>query len=139
MAQFNLDDIKEQSYIDEEGRYTLKIVDVAKDQDGCITQVTQSGTEFHKYVCETKEGSRINLSLYMSEKAMWRYKNFLVALGVDVKNMVFDSEKFDPRTLKDKKFEADVVRCQPKLNAETGAYEESKYFEIDKFYPISAQ
>ena len=138
MAQFNLDDVKEQSYINAEGRYTLKIVDVAKDTDGCITQETATGTPFHKYVCEDRDGNRINNSLYMSEKAMWRYKSFLVAVGVDVKGMVIDTETFDPRTLIGKKFEADVVRCQPKLN-EKGEYEESKYFEIDKFYPISVQ
>ena len=138
MAQFNLDDVKEQSYIDDEGRYTLTVVDVAKDADGNITQITSTGTEFHKYVCETEDGRRINNSLYMSEKAMWRYKNYLVALGIDVKGMVLDSETFDPRTLIGRKFEADVVRCQPKLNAETGEYEESKYFEISKFYPVEA-
>lgn len=136
MAQFNLDDIKEQSYINQEGRYTLKIMDVAKDTDGNITQLTASDTPFHKYVCEDRDGNRINISLYMSEKAMWRYKTFLVALDLDVKGMVIDTEKFDPRTLIGRKFAADVVRCQPKLNAETGAYEESKFFECDKFYKV---
>lgn len=137
MAQFNLDDVKEQSYINEAGRYTLKIVDVAKDQDGCITQLTSGGKEFHKFVCEDRDGNRINNSLYLSDKSIWRYKKFLIALGIDTTGMVIDTEKFDPRTLIGKKFEADVVRCQPKLN-ENGEYEESKYFEIDNFYPVKA-
>lgn len=135
MAQFNLDDVKEQSYINEAGRYTLKIKEVAKDQDGCITQLTSTGTEFHKYVCEDINHNRINVSLYMSEKAIWRYKKFLIALGIDTTGMVLDSETFDPRTLIDKKFEADVVRCQSKLN-ENGEMEESKYFEVENFYPF---
>lgn len=135
MAQFNLDDVKEQSYIDAEGRYTLTIVDVAKDTDGNVTQMTTGDTPFHKYVCETDDGARINNSLYMSAKAMWRYKQFLSALNLDVKGMIIDTETFDPRKLIGKKFEADVVRCQPKLN-EYGEYEPSKYFEIDKFYKI---
>ena len=137
MAKFNLDDVKEQSYINEEGEYTLKVVDVATDQDGCITQLTSTGKEFHKFVCEDRDGNRINNSLYLSDKSIWRYKKFLIALGVNVDGMVLDSETFDPRTLIGKKFVASVVRCQPKLNAETGAYEESKYFEIDNFYPIA--
>lgn len=137
MAQFNLDDVKEQSYINEEGRYTLKVVDVAKDQDGNITQMTATDTPFHKYVCEDRDGNRINNSLYMSSKAIWRYKKFLIALGVNVEGLVIDTETFDPRQYIGKKFEADVVRCQPKLN-ENGEYEESKYFEIDNFYPVKA-
>lgn len=137
MAQFNLDEVKEQSYVNAAGRYTLTIVDIAKDTDGNITQETTTHTPFHKYICETADGARINNSLYMSTKAMWRYKQFLVALGVDVKGLVIDTETFDPRKYIGKSFEADVVRCQPKLN-EYGEYEESKYFEIDKFYPVEA-
>lgn len=137
MAQFNLDEVKEQSYISEAGRYTLKIVDIAKDQDGCITQETATGTPFHKYVCEDINKNRINVSLYMSEKAIWRYKKFLIALGVNTTGLVIDTENFDPRQYIGKKFEADVVRCQPKLN-ENGVYEESKFFEIDNFYTIKA-
>jgi dipeptidyl aminopeptidase/acylaminoacyl peptidase len=135
MAQFNLDDVKEQSYINEEGEYTLKVIDVAKDSDGNITQETSTGTPFHKYICETEDGARINNSLYMSDKAIWRYKQFLSALGVDVKGLVIDTDNFDPRKYIDKSFKATVVRCQPKLN-EYGEYEESKYFEISKFYKI---
>lgn len=138
MAKFNLDDVKENSYIEKEGTYTLKIVKVAEDDDGCTTQMTANGNEFHKYICETKEGEKISVTLYLVDKAMWKYKAFLSACGIDTNGFVFDTDDFDPESLIGKKFKGEVRRCPAKINVETGAKEESKYFEVAKFYPIEA-
>lgn len=134
MAKFNLDNVQESSYIDKEGIYTLKIVKVAGDEDGCTTQTTANGNEFHKYICETRDGEKISLTLYLVDKAMWKYKAFLTALGIDTKGFVIDTEEFDPETLIGKKFVGEIRRCPAKINVETGVKEESKYFEIVKFY-----
>lgn len=135
MAKFNLDDIQEQSYLETEGQHTLKIIKVAEDEDGNTTQVTANGNEFHKYVCETQNHEKIYVTLYILEKAMWKYKAFLSALGLDTKGLVFDSDTFDPESLVGKFFIGEVKRCPDKLNIETGLKEQSKYFEVVKFYP----
>lgn len=139
MAKFNLDDVKESKYIEQEGEHTLKIVKVAEDEFGNTTQVSANkNTEFHKYVCENKEGEKINVTLYITENSMWKYKAFLSALGVNVKGFVMDTEVFDPETLVGKKFIGSVSRCAPKLNIATNEYEQSKYFEVVKFMPVEA-
>lgn len=131
---YNWDDIQETEYINEEGKYTLKIVDIAKDEDGNITQETANGKEFHKYICETKDKERINVTLYLVEKALWKYKSFVKALGLEAKgNVNFDEL---PKSLVGRKFIGEVKRCAPKMNVETGEMEESKYFEVTKYYPI---
>lgn len=136
MAKFNLDDVKEIKYIEQEGEHTLKIVKVAEDEFGNTTQVSANkNTEFHKYVCENREGEKINVTLYITENSMWKYKAFLSALGVNVKGFVMDTDKFDPETLVGKKFVGEVKRCAPKLNIATNEYEQSKYFEVVKFMP----
>ena len=139
MAKFNLDDVKESKYIEQEGEHTLKIVKVAEDEFGNTTQVSANkNTEFHKYVCENREGEKINVTLYITENSMWKYKAFLSALGVNVKGFVMDTDEFDPETLVGKKFVGDVKRCAPKLNIATNEYEQSKYFEVVKFMPAEA-
>lgn len=136
MAKFNLDDVKESKYIEQEGEHTLKIVKVAEDEFGNTTQVSANkNTEFHKYVCENREGEKINVTLYITENSMWKYKAFLNALGVNVKGFVMDTDVFDPDTLVGKKFVGEVKRCAPKLNIATNEYEQSKYFEVVKFMP----
>ena len=52
----------------------------------------------------------------------------------DTKGFVIDTEEFDPETLIGKKFVGEIRRCPAKINVETGVKEESKYFEIVKFY-----
>lgn len=136
MAVFNLDEVQEQSYIDKEGTYTLKVVKVAEDEDGNTTQLTANGNEYHKYICETQEHERISLSLYLVAKAMWKYKAFLTACGVTTKGMVIDTDEFDPATLVGKKFVGEVRRCADVMDVETGEKVPSKYFEITKFYTV---
>lgn len=135
MAKFELDKVQESKYINEEGKYTLKIYGVAKDENGNTTQLSANKqTEFHKYLCNTKEGEEISVTLYCTANSMWKYKAFLSAVGVDVNGFVLDTETFDPETLIGKKFVGEVRRCPDKINIETGQPEPSKYFEVVKFF-----
>lgn len=129
----NWDDIKETEYISEEGRYTLKVMAVAKDDEGNITQTSANGKEFHKYICETKDGQQITLSLYLVDNALWKYKAFVKACGVPTTGSVNFDEL--PKSLVGRKFIGEVKRQPDKLNVTTGEKEPSKYFNIEKFYP----
>lgn len=131
----NWDDINETSYISEEGKYTLKIVEVAKDSEGNITQISANGKEFHKYVCETRDGQRITLSLYLVDNALWKYKAFVKACGLPATGIVNFNEL--PKSLVGRKFIGEVKRQPDRLNVTTGEMEQSKYFNVEKFYPIS--
>lgn len=133
----NWDDIVETSYINREDRYTLKIVEIAKDVNGNITQTSSNGKEFHKYICETKEGERITLSLYLNDSALWKYKKFASACGINTKGGAVDFDTL-PNQLLGRKFVGDVKRQPPRPNIETGVIEESKYFNIEQFYPVEA-
>ena len=124
---FNLDEIKESSYIDKPGKYTLTIKSYKAD-------VSQNGKEFHKYECESEDGGKINLTLYLIENAMWKYKAFMKACGLPATGVVnLDTL---PNVLVGKKFVGDVQKQPAKINVLTGMPEESKYFEVSKFYPV---
>ena len=124
---FNLDEIKENSYIDKAGKYTLTI---KKFESG----ESQNGTEYHKFYCENADGEMISLALYLVENAMWKYKNFIKACGLPGKGVVNLDEL--PKTLIGKKFIGEVQKQPDKVNVVTGEKEESKYYEVAKFYPI---
>ena len=126
---YNWDDIQETQYINEEGNYTLKIMSYEEKE-------TANGNECHVYECQTKEGETIRVSLYLSEKALWKYKAFVKACGLPATGSVNFSEL--PKSLVGRKFIGEVKRQQPKMNVETGLMEESKYFEVAKFYPVEA-
>ena len=125
---FNWDDIQEKAYIEEEGRYTLKIMSFEN-------KTTASGNECHNYTCQTKDGEQINVSLYLTEKSMWKYKNFVKACGLLTEGPVNLTEL--PKQLIGKKFEGEVKRQADKLNVETGEYEKSKYFEVVKYFRVA--
>lgn len=132
----NWDDIVEASYINEEGRYTLKIVEIVKDEDGEITQTSANGKLFHKYICQTKEGERISVSLYLVDNALWKYKAFVKACGLPTTGSVDFDEL--PKSLIGRKFVGEVKRQPDRINVTTGEPEPSKYFDVVKFYPVEA-
>ena len=132
----NWDDIVESSYINEEGKYTLKIVEVVKDENGNATLTSANGKEYHKYVCQTKEGEKISVSLYLVDNALWKYKAFVKACGLPTTGMV-DFNTL-PQMLLGRKFIGEVKRQPDKINVETGLPEQSKYFDVAKFYPVEA-
>lgn len=124
---FNLDDIKELSYIDKSGRYTLTIKNHEEGE-------SQNNTEYHKYTCENEDGAQITVTLYLVEKAMWKYKNFIKACGLAGTGTVnLDTL---PQTLVGKKFIGEVQKQPDRVDIVTGEKVESKYYEVAKFYPI---
>lgn len=124
---FNLDDIKELSYINAPGKHTLTIKSF---EDG----VSQNQTEYHKYTCENADGEQINVTLYLVEKAMWKYKNFIKACGHTGTGSV--NLETLPQTLIGKKFIGEVQKQPDRVDIVTGEKVESKYYEVAKFYPI---
>lgn len=124
---FNWDDFSESSYINEEGRYGLKIT-------GFESKETANGNACHVYKCQSKDGGQISVNLYLVEKAMWKYKAFVKACGLSVEGQGNLDEL--PKALVGKKFTGEVKRQPDKLNIETGLPEQSKYFEVVKFYPF---
>jgi len=125
--EINWDDVKESSFIDQEGTYTLKIKSFEEKE-------TANGNACHVYECVTRDGEKIKLSLYLAEKALWKYKAFLKACGLNPTGVV-DSSTLG-NALVGKKFIGEVKRQAPRPNIETGELEESKYFEVAKFYPL---
>lgn len=123
----NWDDVTETSFISEEGKYTLKIVEHKRT-------TTANGNECDVYSCQTKDGEKINVSLYLVDKAMWKYKRFAKACGLNVSGST-DLDEL-PKTFIGKKFVGLVKRQPDKLNVETGLPEKSKYFEVAEFYPV---
>lgn len=128
MENFNWDDIQENSYINEEGTYTLT---VEKYEDG----TSANGNTFHKYTCKSEDGELITLSLYIVDKAMWKYKNFITACTGTKPSGEVNINAL-PSLVVGKRFIAEVKRCADKMNVETGVMEPSKYFEIVKFHPL---
>lgn len=131
---FNWDDVQETSYINQEGTYTLKIIDAAKDDEGNVTQTSANGKPFHRYICETQDHEKISVSLYLIENAMWKYKAFVKACGLEAKGGV-DLTTL-PFKLIGRKFIGEVKKQPARQNVVTGVVEESKYYEVVKFLPI---
>jgi len=127
---YNFDEIKEMenNYIDKEGNYELKVVDY-KVID------TTNGNICHSYKCETKEGQTTQANLYVTPKALWKYKLFLKALGLEYKGNI-DVSKL-PEKIKGLKFKGFVTRGRPKTTTDVATgetiTEESKYFEVERF------
>ena len=127
--KFNWEDIEtgESKYIDEEGTYTLKVIDFE-------SSVTANNNECHNYTCETKEGKQIRVDLYLVDKALWKYKAFASACGLNTEGAC-DTEEL-PKLLLGKKFIGEVTRKPDRINIETGMPEQSKYFEVKKYHRI---
>lgn len=133
----NWDETNSSTYINAEGNYTLKITEVAKDKEGNTTQVSANQKEFHKYMCETRDGEKISVTLYLVEAAMWKYKKFLEALGLDLKDYtnVYDI----PNRIVGKKF-VGVVKSKiiSKVDVESGLPEEKTVYEVAEFKKVEA-
>lgn len=124
----NWDDVVETSYVTEEGRYTFKVMDYEAN-------TSANGNEYDSYVCQTKDGEQLKVSLYRTDKAMWKYKAFVKALGVPTTGGInWDTL---PKSLIGKKFIGEVTkRPVEKINPETGEQIIKEYCEISKFYPV---
>ena len=62
-------------YLKKDGEY---VVTIASYEPGTSTN---TGTPYIKFECKTDSEEYINLSLYLTEKAFWRFKKFLMCLG----------------------------------------------------------
>lgn len=123
----NWDDYPETSFITEEGTYTLKVMSHERKN-------TTNNNEVDVYTCQTQDGEQIKVSLYLSEKALWKYRTFVKALGLPASGIVNFNEL--PNTLIGKKFIGEVSKQPDKINPITGVPEPSKYLEVSKFYPV---
>ena len=120
----SLDEIKTSNYIETEGTYKLKIEKVE-------FSTTDNGNDCHNFDCVNEDGLHIGVSFYFTEKALWRYKKFIQALGLAATGTV--DEKQLSNSLVGKEFIGIVRRKKPRQNIVTGEYEESKYFEVVDF------
>ena len=125
---FNFDDVKESSYINKEGKYTLTIKNFTTGES------QTNHTEYHKFECESADGEKISVTLYLVENAMWKYKAFVKACGFSGTGVVnLDTL---PNALVGKKFVGEIKKQADKIDIATGNKVESKYFEVAKFYPV---
>lgn len=125
---FNFDDVKESSYINKEGKYTLTIKNFTTGES------QTNRTEYHKYECESADGEKISVTLYLVENAMWKYKAFIKACGLPGTGTVnLDTL---PNALVGKKFVGEIKKQADKIDIVTGNKVESKYYEVAKFYPV---
>lgn len=127
-TKFNLDEIKELEFINEEGEYVLK---VEKFETREVNEKL-----VHSFNCVTEEGKSIRADFFITEAALFRYKNFIRALGSQ-KTGEIDVSEISPKAI-GKKFKAVIKRKPPRENLTTGITEESKYFEIVDFKKIDA-
>lgn len=124
---FNLDNIQETNFINEEGDHTLKITNFE------TKQVNEKLV--HSFTCINRDKQSVKLDLFITEKAMFRYKQLLKALGHDAKGTI-DVSEVSPK-LVGKYFIGTLKRKAPKYNAATNTEEPSKYFDIVDFKPYT--
>lgn len=122
----NWDSVEEKSsnYINEAGNYTLKLM-------SCEVGETANNNPKHTYLCKTQDGKEIKATFVITEKALFRYKMFVKALGLSTSGSI-DIEAL-PKLVIGKKFDAFIDRQKPSIDLVTGQEVESKYFEIKKF------
>lgn len=125
---FNLDEVKESSYISKEGKYTLTVKAFTSGESQA------NHTEYHKFDCESADGEKISVTLYLVENAMWKYKAFVKACGLSATGIVnLDNLS---SSLVGKKFIGEVKKQPDKVDIVTGEKTESKFFEVAKFHTI---
>lgn len=121
----NWDEIQESTFIGRTGVYTFKIKDMDEGQ-------SSQGTDYHAYTCETKDGETIKVTLYLVDKALWKYKLFVKALGLEAKGNV-DFESL-PKSLIGRKFVGTITaRVVKVLDAATGDETDKTFYEVSKF------
>lgn len=117
--------VKETSFIDKEGVYTFTIKKYEP-------KINSNEKPYDRYFIESVDGEAMMVDFYIQENALFRYKAFLSALGVDVSIKSIDLNTL-PQTLIGKIFIGTVKRRAPQLDLLTGDMVESKYFDIVKF------
>lgn len=125
MEKIDFSNIEAFTPITADGYYVLKI-------SGYETGASEmKGTPYIRFKCVTESNESINVTFYMSEKALWRFKKFMVTLDYEM-NDILDPEEL-AKTAVGKKFIGTVRRCAPSIDPATGEEVESKYFEVTDF------
>ena len=125
----NLDEIEVKNYdgktfLKEDGTYKVKIVDM----DQGITP--KNATPYVKFECKTEDDRYISMSLYLTDKAMPRFKRFIMALGHPGTGTV------DPLEIARKCVNKElVVDCAHRetIDPVTGEKQVGKYLEVVNF------
>lgn len=129
--KINFSDVKVSEWvgISEEGTYTFKI-------NGVDTRLNKNGDDMLVVECTTKDNESMRLFFPLVENMLWRLKKFVTAVD-DSLLSISDTDELNDKLL-NKKFIGVVKRQKPTFNAETQAFEESKFFEITQFQPVKA-
>lgn len=125
---YNWEDIKESSFIQQEGTYTFTIKDIDENT------LSRSGEPKHVYTCESENGGLITLQLSLSVKALWKYKQFATACGINTKQGQVDFDAL-PQVLIGKKFIGVVTKSEPQRTI-TGELSDKVYYNITSFKPL---
>jgi len=120
----NLDEVKESEFLSEEGEFEFIVKDVEFGE-------SMNGNPVHTFKCETVDGEKLNVPLYLTDKSLFRYKKFLKALGHSGEGSV-DEEQVSKWCV-GKRFIGVVKRKKPQVNIVTGETTESKFFEVVDF------
>ena len=125
----NLDGIEikefsDKKYLKEDGEYVVTVVGYEKG-------VTSNGTQYIKFECKTDNDEYISTSLYLTDKALWKFKKFLMALGHPGVGGI-DSEEAAKQCLNRKM----IVNCSHRETVDPVTNEKiaSKYLEVVDFY-----
>lgn len=62
-------------FLSNEGDYTFTITSYEKGES------SKKGTPYHRFHCVTVDGETTRFDLFITDKAMWRYKALLKAVG----------------------------------------------------------
>ena len=74
LDSIELKEFSDKKYLKEDGEYEVTITGYDKG-------TTSNGTSYLMFECKTDNDEYISTSLYLSDKAMWKFKKFLMALG----------------------------------------------------------
>lgn len=125
----NWEDIKESSFLQQEGSFTFTVKSVD------ASQLSYEGNPKHVYTCETEDGASINLQLSLSDKALWKYKQFANACGLDTSQGQVDFDAL-PNVLLGKKFVGVVKKSEPQKTI-TGEVSDKVYYNITEMKRLS--
>lgn len=128
----NFDDVKEMTYIEDEGAYLVKVINFEAKN-------SKAGNPMHVYTLATQGGEQIRLFLSLSEKAMFKYKAFVRA----IKNIpegekvgAVDLNTFPQQTVNKKLMIDVVIQSVKRMNIETGTEEYIDLTSIAKTYGV---
>lgn len=123
---YNWDEINEKTYINREGEYTVKVANYE-------SKISESGNQMDVYTLETKDNASIKIFMPIVESALWKYKKFVKACGLETTGQVdFDTLN---KSLMGRKLKI-VVKKEIRVNSVTG--EEKEVCNVSDYKVIEA-